>query len=179
MSRTLACLLLAAMLIGCTEKPAAPTDPPKKTPTTQPAPPTDVKPTDVKPTDVKPTETDPPEGEPIIEPLDTDPPAAKPEVKQPPATVDPPGIARLGDPAQRDAAVAEYVAQGEAAAPELIQALESGDPQVRAGAAFALSRLGPKAKSALPALEQVSKSDPDDVARSAADFAIIAISGKE
>ena len=54
---------------------------------------------------------------------------------------------------------------------ELERMLHDSDPAVQTQGAFGLSRLGPEARSALPALEKLGR-DPDHLVRKAAQEAL-------
>jgi len=84
-------------------------------------------------------------------------------------------VACLGDPAkniQRPAADAccSLAERGVPVGPLLTAALDSADPRLRFGAAYALARLGPPTATALPALLAALAIDDGDVRWAAADI---------
>jgi len=84
-------------------------------------------------------------------------------------------IQKLNTPAMRDVAADAIKLQGATIVPKLVKMLDDKNPQVRAGAIFALGTLGKDATSALPTLKKLAKEDKAAPVRSAAKFAITAI----
>jgi HEAT repeat protein len=80
-------------------------------------------------------------------------------------------------PAVRTAASQALAAIGKPAVPDLIRLLKSGDTNVRSRSAWALGKIGPDAKEAIPALTQAAK-DPEASVWTEAREAIIKIQGK-
>ena len=81
-------------------------------------------------------------------------------------------------PIERRKVAIALVKIGPAAVPALIGALKDKDGYVRQSAAYALGRIGPVAKDAVPALQAITKNDPERAARKAAAMALKKIQGK-
>jgi len=113
------------------------------------------------PTNGDPTETDPPKKEP--------PPSERTTAEL---------LSQLGDPLQLGPAADELKDRGVEVIPLLAKRLASGDPQVRAGAAYALSLFGPEAQNTLPALEKAHQRETDPQLKARIAYAIDAVKGE-
>ena len=85
-------------------------------------------------------------------------------------------VQKLADDDQRAAATRALAQRGDAAVPQLLEALENSDPKVRAAAVFALGEI--KATAAVAPLTTLAEKDDSEVVRDAARFALDAIGGK-
>jgi HEAT repeat protein len=80
-----------------------------------------------------------------------------------------PKASKLENDYVRDTAANALVNIGSAAVPKLIEALKMQNVDVRGGAAYALGRIGPRAKAAVPTLIEALKASHEYVRSSAAD----------
>jgi hypothetical protein len=195
----LAVLCLAVFATGCGSKPKPPEDkPPEGLDITGPMDPTPM-PTPMPMPGVTPQ----PEPGPAPGPKDPAPgvtdPAPKPDPEPKPLVIPPPDdpakpgtaaarplekaaldavVAKLGEEADRDAAISELKARGPAVVNELTAALGSAKPEAQARIAFALGALGKDAAPALATLKQLAAGPEGSPARDSALFAIEAIEAK-